>query len=87
MLASTPVNRDLRPTQQRQGLAGDGTDPTMQPGALGEVAVGLVEPPGEDACFATQRERERMAASGANAPRLGGKAVANAMISSLGSPP
>ena len=74
VLGLTAVDRDLRPAQQRQGLAGDGADPAVQPGALGEVAVGLVEPPGEDPRFAAQGQRERMAAGGAEAPRLGGEA-------------
>ena len=75
VLRSAAVDRDLRAAQQRQRLAGDGADPAVQPGALGEVAVGLVEPPGEDPGLAAQRERERVAARGADALRLGREAV------------
>ena len=75
VLRSPPLDRDLRAAQQRQRLPRDGPDLPMQPGPFGEVAVGVVEPPGEDRRLAAQGEGEGMAAGGADPLGLGGEVL------------
>lgn len=87
LLPPASLDRDLSSSQQRKRLTGNRSDPTMQAGPLGKVAVGLVEPPGQDAGLAPQRERERLATCGAYSVRLCGELVGERDDLIVGQPP